>query len=42
MSRVEWLIPSSPPLWLGVLLAVTSVAGTVAVLLIVELARDAR
>jgi hypothetical protein len=35
-----WFLETTSPLWFVVLLAATSVAGTVAVLLIVETARD--
>jgi hypothetical protein len=35
-----WFLETTSPLWFVVLLAATSVAGTVAVLLVVEMARD--
>ena len=40
VHRDMWLLETTSPLWFVVLLAATSVAGTVAVLLVVEMARD--
>jgi hypothetical protein len=37
---VDWLVDPASPLWLMVLLAVSGVAATVTVLLVVEMARD--
>jgi hypothetical protein len=37
---VDWIVDPASPLWVVVLLAVTGVAATLTVLLVVEMARD--